>query len=445
MTALAGLIAARIAAGGPITLADYMADCLMHPVHGYYATRDPFGAHGDFTTAPEISQMFGELLGLCLAQAWLDQGSPARVVLAELGPGRGTLMADALRATARVPGFHAALSVHLVETSPHLRRVQAATLAGHAPHWHASVATLPEAPLFLIANEFFDALPIRQFRRVAKGWVETLVGLAPHPTPPHRGEGAGLAGTVPPAPPPDTFRASSTRAPLPPLWGRDGVGGPPPMPPQLPAAGPPHPNPPHKGEGAGRIGPDRFSEPSPAAPEVALCPGLSAPMNPPDLRHRLADTSPGDVVEHCPALPAIVGELATRIARHGGAALVLDYGGWRSLGDTFQALRQHLPVDPFAEPGLADLTAHVDFEAIARAAPPARCSRMVAQGDLLTGLGIGTRAAKLAAGLHGDALASHAAAFHRLTDRSEMGNLFKAVALYPEGAAVPAGFSPHDA
>ena len=385
MTPLAALIAARIVAAGPITLADYMADCLLHPAHGYYATHDPFGASGDFTTAPEISQMFGELLGLALAQAWLDQGAPPRITLAELGPGRGTLMADALRATFKVPGFHAALSLHLVEASAHLRQVQAATLATHQPQWHDSVTTLPDVPLFLLANEFFDALPIRQFRRVPKGWAETLVGLAPHPTPPHRGEGAGLAG------------------------------------------------------------PDLWSVPAPEAATGLLCPGLSAPVNPPDLRHRLADTAPGDVVELCPALPAIIAGIASRIARHGGAALVVDYGGWRSRGDTFQALRQHLMVDPFAEPGLADLTAHVDFQAIAMAATPAKCSPMLTQGALLRHLGIGARTEKLAAGLHGDALASHLAAFHRLTDPTEMGNLFKAVALYPEGAAVPAGFQSHDA
>ena len=128
MTPLAALLIRRIQHGGPITLADYMADCLMHPAHGYYATRDPFGQGGDFTTAPEISQVFGELLGLCLAQTWLDQGAPSAFTLAELGPGRGTLMADVLRATARVPGFHAAARVHLVETSPTLRARQRSTL-----------------------------------------------------------------------------------------------------------------------------------------------------------------------------------------------------------------------------------------------------------------------------------------------------------------------------
>ena len=121
MTPLESLLIRRFAAQGPITLADYMADCLMHPEHGYYARRDPFGAVGDFTTAPEISQMFGELLGLALAQSWLDQGAPTSFTLAELGPGRGTMMADVLRATRAVPGFHQAARLYLIETSPVLR------------------------------------------------------------------------------------------------------------------------------------------------------------------------------------------------------------------------------------------------------------------------------------------------------------------------------------
>ena len=181
MTPLSRLLVERIREGGPITVADYMAECLLHPVHGYYTTRDPFGQDGDFTTAPEISQMFGELLGLALAQSWLDQGAPSPFTLAELGPGRGTLMADALRATRGVPGFHQAARLMLVEASPTLRQLQAETLnrsPGPAPEWLDRAEDLPDAPLFLIANEFLDALPIRQFLRSPEGWRERLVGLA---------------------------------------------------------------------------------------------------------------------------------------------------------------------------------------------------------------------------------------------------------------------------
>lgn len=177
MTPLGRLIASRIRLGGAMRLDEYMQLCLLHPEYGYYATRDPFGAAGDFTTAPEISQMFGEMVGLALAQAWLDQGSPTPFTLAEIGPGRGTLMADILRAIRVVPGMTGAARVTLIEASPHLRRVQVEKL-GPVTHLDAA-ADLPEAPLFLVANEFFDALPIRQFQRTEHGWAERIIALDP--------------------------------------------------------------------------------------------------------------------------------------------------------------------------------------------------------------------------------------------------------------------------
>ena len=175
MTPLGRLVAARIAAEGPMRLDEYIALCLGHPEHGYYTTRDPFGAGGDFTTAPEISQMFGELVGAWAAEVWSKMGRPDPVVLAELGPGRGTLMRDALRAVARLPGFAAAARLWLVETSLSLRALQAEALATHAPRWAARVEELPEEPLILVANEFFDALPIRQFQRADALWRERRV------------------------------------------------------------------------------------------------------------------------------------------------------------------------------------------------------------------------------------------------------------------------------
>ena len=354
MTALAGVIAARIRATGPMSLADYMATCLMDPRHGYFATRDPFGAGGDFTTAPEISQMFGELTGLCLAQAWLDQGAPAPFTLAETGPGRGTLMADFLRATRAVPGFHAAMRLHLVESSPALRETQAATLGRDDVTWCDRVEALPEAPLFLVANEFFDALPIRQFQRGQTGWHERVVGLS--------------------------------------------------------------------------------------GDRLALGLGPEGPL--PALDHRLAETRPGDIVETCAPGAAIAGDIGARIAAHGGAALIVDYGDWRSLGDTFQAVAGHAPTDPFAAPGMADLTAHVDFEALARAAAPAAHTRLTPQGLFLERLGIAARAEALARGLTGTARESHLAAYRRLTDAGEMGTLFKVLGLFPPGASPPPGLEP---
>ncbi|MDF1854432.1 SAM-dependent methyltransferase [Pseudooceanicola sp.] len=346
---LRAILLRRIAAEGPMPLSDYMAACLLHPVHGYYTSRDPLGRDGDFITAPEISQMFGELIGLCLAQSWLDQGAPSPVTLAELGPGRGTLIADVLRATAHVPGFHAAVELHLVEASPVLRARQQAALAGHPAHWHDQVSELPEQPLLLIANEFFDALPIRQFRRSGDLWRETVVGAT---------AGALSLGLSPPAP----------------------IGA---------------------------------------------------------LQHRLSDTAEGDIVEICPGAAAIAQAISTRIETHGGAALIVDYGDWHALGDTFQALRGHAPTDPLADPGTADLTAHVDFETLADAA--SAHSLLTPQGVFLERLGITERAQRLADRLSGDALSGHIAAHRRLTHPQEMGTLFKVIAFYPSQASPPPG------
>ena len=178
MNALADALARRIRDGGPLGLDSYMAAALGDPQHGYYAKGAPIGAAGDFITAPEISQVFGELIGLWCVAAWQALGAPDPVILAELGPGRGTLMADALRAQRVAPGFAAARRLHLVETGEALRARQAEALAAAHPQWHADVATLPPGPLLLIANEFLDALPIRQFERAADGWHERRVALA---------------------------------------------------------------------------------------------------------------------------------------------------------------------------------------------------------------------------------------------------------------------------
>lgn len=347
MTPLAALIAAQIAAEGPMRLDDYMRLCLLHPRHGYYTTRDPFGSGGDFTTAPEISQMFGEIVGLALAQAWLDQGCPAPFTLAELGPGRGTLMADALRACARVPGFASAAQVHLVEASPHLREVQRQTLAG-TPVRHVDRGTdLPQAPLFLVANEFFDALPIRQFQRTGEGWAERVVTLDP-------------AGAL----------------------------------------------------------------------ALALSPPVPMEREAPE----------GTVREVCAEALPVMAALGARITAHGGAAIIIDYGGWDGQGDTLQALRRHVPDDPLAHPGEADLTAHVDFAPLAGAAVQAGAavSGAVPQGEWLLSLGLAQRAERLARAGDGGA----AAALDRLTHPSRMGHLFKALAVWPRGAPPVPGFAP---
>ncbi|MDD7971653.1 class I SAM-dependent methyltransferase [Roseinatronobacter alkalisoli] len=350
MTALRDSLIRQIAAQGPITVAEYMTTCLLHPQHGYYTTRDPFGTQGDFTTAPEISQMFGEILGLCIAQVWMDQGRPAPFTLAELGPGRGTLMADLLRATRAVPRFNDAARLHLVEASPVLRRMQARNLPD--AQFHDSADTLPDAPLFIIANEFFDALPIRQFLRAGNGWRERMVGL------------------------------------------RDGK----------------------------------------------LAFGLGPVTALAALEHRLADMAEGQMVETCAPAAHVLAAMATQIDKHGGCALIIDYGDWRSRGDTFQALYQHAHDDPLAHPGQADLTAHVDFEALAQAAAPLHATDLTPQGVFLERLGITQRAQTLARSLDGAALQAHIAAHRRLTHPQEMGHLFKVLGLHPQTTPVPPGF-----
>jgi NADH dehydrogenase [ubiquinone] 1 alpha subcomplex assembly factor 7 len=172
-------LANLIASEGAIGVDRYMAEALGNPRWGYYKTRDPFGLEGDFITAPEVSQMFGELIGLWCAATWQQMGAPAEFRLVEIGPGRGTLMADALRAARLMPPFLAAARLHLVETSPVLRELQGSALADHQVAWHDHVNELPSGPAIVVANELFDALPIRQFERTLEGWRERLVGLAP--------------------------------------------------------------------------------------------------------------------------------------------------------------------------------------------------------------------------------------------------------------------------
>ncbi len=177
MTPLEGIVRDEIAQRGPLSVARYMALCLGHPRHGYYMTRQPFGAEGDFLTAPEACQIFGELTGLWVMMAWQGMGAPDPFHLVELGPGRGVLMADMLRAMGVLPDCRKAVRVHLVETSPRLRAEQQKTLAGSdvSLRWHGEISTLPEGPVIVVANEFFDALPVHHYERVREGWRERMV------------------------------------------------------------------------------------------------------------------------------------------------------------------------------------------------------------------------------------------------------------------------------
>ncbi|WP_119165251.1 class I SAM-dependent methyltransferase [Algihabitans albus] len=355
MTPLGRRLARRIRTQGSLSVAEYMTACLFDPAEGVYTRADPLGREGHFTTAPEISQMFGELLGLWAGACWQAQGRPARCLLIELGPGRGTLMADALRALALLPAFLEAAEVVLIEASPGLRAVQERALAGRVVRWADSLDDLPEAPIFLLANEFFDALPIRQYLKTPEGWAERRVGLD---------------------------EAERLR------WG--------------------------------------LSTPLPGHPPGLTPAKQAAPV--------------GALVETCTAGETITGEIGRRLRTHGGAALAVDYGYHPSTaGETFQALARHKTTDPLSEPGRADLTAHVDFEALATASG-ATAHGPVDQGRLLQALGIEARAQTLKAKATPQQAADIDIALRRLTAPDQMGRLFKALALTAEGAPAPPGF-----
>jgi len=356
VNALARLLAARIRESGPLPIADYMEAALAHPEHGYYRTRDPFGARGDFITAPEITQMFGELIGLWCVDVWRRMGEPESFVLAELGPGRGTLMGDALRAAKLAPDFLAGARLHLVETSPVLRMAQECTLGAHRPRWHERAEDLPDGPILVVANEFFDALPVRQFIRRETGWHERRIGLGE--------DGETFVFTLDPTP-----------------------------------------------------------------NEVAIPP--------------ISDSARlGAIREVAPATLALAAWLGARIARDGGAALIVDYGYYPSVcGDTLQALRDHRAHFVLDDPGDADLTAHVDFGAIADAARTGRARAWgpAPQGDFLLSLGIEERARLLAAA-NPVQNANIVAAYRRLIDPFAMGSLFKVLAVTHPALPALAGF-----
>jgi NADH dehydrogenase [ubiquinone] 1 alpha subcomplex assembly factor 7 len=362
MSALGELLARRIRIAGPITVAEYMAEALGHPQYGYYKQGDPFGLEGDFITAPEISQMFGELLGAWCAAVWETMGRPAPVRLVELGPGRGTLMADALRGTRKAAGFHAAIDLHMVETSPYLRGRQAETLRqaapSIAPSWHDAFDGVPDGPLLLVTNELFDALPIHQFEFQGGRWLERVVDV-----------GGGGDGLVFALRPPGASLAVAT------------------MPPQ----------PAHQGM----------------------------------------------VVEACPAGIALAAAIGRRVAEHGGGALIIDYGHDGSGdGDSLQAVRRHGKHDVLADPGSADLAAHVDFGALARAAREAGAAVYgpIPQNTLLERLGIKLRAEALARNATPTQAADLQAATERLLHLEQMGTLFKALAIAAPTLPAPPGF-----
>ncbi|WP_157017039.1 class I SAM-dependent methyltransferase [Mesorhizobium xinjiangense] len=350
MTALEKRIKALIAQTGPMSVADYMASCLFDPQDGYYTTREPFGTAGDFTTAPEINQMFGELVAVWIYSAWQAQDRPLPVSLVEIGPGRGTLMKDVTRTLRRLDAQLAAQAQFiLIEASPRLRDVQARTLAdgGIDFTWHDSLEALVEAPAFIIGNEIFDALPVRQFVKASGAWRERCVG------------------------PGDNDQL-----------------------------------------------------------QFVLGPGtIDGTLLPADA----ALASDGAIFEHAPARNAMMTAISAHIRAHGGAGLFFDYGHLEpGLGDTLQAVRQHKPEGVFDHPGLADLTSHVDFRALAEAA---KCqgleTAVMRQGDFLLAMGLLERAGRLGANAGDDARAAVTSAVERLAGPGAMGHLFKVLSVFP--------------
>ena len=355
MTPLEQRLRARIRRDGPMSVADYMGAALGDPEHGYYRRRDPLGAAGDFVTAPEISQVFGELIGLWCIVTWRQMGAPARFHLIELGPGRGTLMADALRAARADAGFGAAADLRLVEINPALRAKQREALSGRDVAWHDSLTDVPRGPCLVIANEFFDALPVEQYVRADAGWRTRCVGLD---------------------------------------------------------------------DESGAL---RFVEGDTVGDESGFP----------------ASAAAGTIYERSPASHTLARDIGARLKEAGGAALIIDYGHARSAaGETLQSVARHRYRDTLAAPGEADLTAHVDFEAVADAARAggAEAYGPVTQGAFLARLGIETRTRALAETAAPDQAAALWSGHRRLVDADQMGTLFKVLALTQPTMPPPAGF-----
>jgi len=286
----------RIREAGPISVAEYMSVCLLDPVQGYYPTRDPLGSEGDFITAPEISQMFGEVLGLWCVQSWIDLGRPDTLHLIEYGPGRGIMMSDMLRSAALEAGFKDAVQVWLIEASAALEAVQGKSLAnaGVPVHWAKRLEDVPAGPSLIIGNEFLDCLPIQQLIcndpfAGKDGWVERRVGLD------------------------DDDRLCFVRIDVP--------------------------------------APKTLTDTLPAGAE---------------------DARKDELIETSPAAAQVIDSLARRFAANPGRALFIDYGPDETeFGDTLQALKRHEKVGVFSDPGNTDLTARVDFAALAEMATAA--------------------------------------------------------------------------
>ena len=356
MNPLKAILRAKIEKNGPIALSRYTDICLNHPQYGYYQNKEIFGIKGDFITAPEISQIFGELIGLWFVQCWYDRKCPKNFTLLELGAGRGTMMEDIWRVTKKFPDFQKEASFILIENSSYLRNIQQKRLHELSAKWQNNYHNLPSQPLFAVANEFFDALGIEQFTRTTQGWAKKYIDVQN-----------------------DDFIAQFLPCPAPPF-----------------------------------------------------------------ARYRDENIKIGDIVEYSPASVKIATKLSAVIKEFGGVMLVIDYGDWYSSGDTLQALTRHKITDPLAEPGRADISAHVDFYALSQASADTglQFTRLTPQGLFLNRLGARERTGMLSKNLSPQALDIHLKAYKRLTSPDEMGNLFKVMGFYRAQDPIMPGFMP---
>ncbi|KAF9583328.1 NADH dehydrogenase [ubiquinone] complex I, assembly factor 7 [Lunasporangiospora selenospora] len=387
LTPLAKHIRDAIKIQGPMSVAHFMRQVLVNPLSGYYMKGDVFGTEGDFITSPEISQMFGELLGVWFLIQWQNLGKPSKVQIAELGPGRGTLMVDLMRAASRFKEFRNAITgIHLIEASPGLRRVQRERLCsipiseeqadggsregitsalrpdGMQVSWHDIFEDLPGECSMIVAHEFFDAMPIYKFERTEEGWRELVVDLEEDESSPYH-----LKFVLAPGP----TQASRVFA-------------------EHPAY-------------------DHFK--------------------------------PGDRIEISPDSFRVAHEMAKHINKHGGSALIVDYGKDYVQGDTLRGIYKHNFTHVLTQPGNVDLSADVDFQYLKQATEElVDCHGSITQAHLLHSLGIGARLnmllAKAAAGRREHLISS----YHRLVDPKEMGNIYRVMAMTPLGSPTPVAF-----
>lgn len=346
-----------IAEKGPITVAEYMSLALYDPQHGYYRKTKPIGAGGDFITSPEISQIFGELIGIWLAVEWETMESPEAIVV-ELGPGRGTLMNDILRATRNVQGFHEKIEVHLVEVSEVLRREQQKILSDKNVKifWHETIDDLPDKPMLLVANEFFDALPIRQFRKYNNSWHEIMVALD------NKGNLHFKNSEIFDKPEGDVFPANI----------KDNV-----------------------------------------------------------------------IFEYSKSSIQILRKIAEKILKNKGAGLIIDYGySGETFGDSLQSMKKHQFQSPLDKPGEADITAHVNFGHLRKAAHEggAIAYGEISQGDFLVNMGIELRSAMLMKKCDEKMQSEIKSSVKRLISPEEMGTLFRCLAITDGDMPKPYGF-----